>query len=97
MTLPVVIRRNQKSRRSIRGTICSSGSSASSGLAHSDISFSGDPRIQSLQKSFRGVAKGFQAIRSLVARLSHVHLTRGASACVTANGSDPTSLGASVT
>lgn len=97
MSAPVVVVRNQKSRGGVRGTICLPGSSAISGMAHSDISFSGDPRIQSLQKSFRGVAKGFQAVRSSVARLSHVHLTRGASACVTANGSDPTSLGASVT
>lgn len=97
MTLPVFIRRNQKSRGSIRGTICLPGSRAISGMAHSDISFSGDPRIQFLQKSFRGVAQAFQVIRSLKACLSHVHLTRGASACVTANGSDPTSLGASVT
>lgn len=97
MIAPVVVRVDQKSRGSIRGTICSPGSRAISGMAHSDVSFSGDPRIQPSKQSFRGVAKGFQVIRSLEVRLSHVHLTKGASACVTANGSDPTSLGASVT
>ena len=96
--MKVVVIGAQKSRGSItRGTRRSPGSSAISGMAHSDVSFSGDPRIKSLQKPKRGVAQGFQAIRSLAARLSHVHLTKGASACVTANGSDPTSLGASVT
>lgn len=64
MTLPVFVRCNQKSRGSIRGTICLPGSRAISGMAHSDISFSGDPRIQPSKQSFRGVAKGFQAIRS---------------------------------
>lgn len=34
MTLPVVVHSNQKSRGSIRGTFCSPGNSASSGLAH---------------------------------------------------------------
>lgn len=64
MTLPVFIRRNQKSRGSIRGTICSPGSRAISGMAHSDISFSGDPRIKSLQKPKRGVFQSFHTLKT---------------------------------
>lgn len=65
MTLPVVVHCNQKSRGSnTRGTICSPGNSASSGLAHSNVSFSGDPRIQSLQKPKRGVFQSFHTLKT---------------------------------
>lgn len=64
MIAPVIVRVDQKSRGSIRGTICLPGSSAISGMAHSDISFSGDPRIKPSKQSFRGVSQGFQVIRS---------------------------------
>ena len=93
MTAVVVFRAaNLSAKRGCERGIVSHPQSAS-GMARS---FLGDTSFEPGKQSFRRVSKAFHTFRSFAqACLQHRHLSKGASACVTADRSDPTPLRAS--